>query len=1004
MKRKGLVLCSVFWGVALALTVLAAGVAGSDAAEGAETALDQAARLRREVTALRADRRWAEAISKAREALAVTEAELGPTHLTVAESLHRLGGLLRTTGDYAGARPLYERALAIREQALQAKHPAVAESLNSLGGLLQTTGDYAGARRLYERALAIREQEFGLTHPRVAKSVDKLATLLVAIGDYAGARPLYERALVIQEKALGPKHRDVARSLNNLAELLRTTGEYAAARPLYERALKIRETALGPTHHRVAESLNDLGGLLRATGDYAGARSLYERALTIRKKALGRRHPAVAETLSDLGGLLRATGDYAAARPMYMRALKIRERALGPAHPDVAESLHRLAGLLRTIGDTSAAKPLYERALAIRERALGPNHPDVAESLNSLAGLRRMQKDYAAARPLYERALAIREQTLGANHPRVASSLTSLAALLEATGDVAGARPLYARALAIARGAQGVGGHWRAALGLGRIEEKAGRLGEALPLYREAVQLITLLSAQFGDEVRTRYLEAGNKLEAYDALVNVLLRLHKQEPGKGHDREGWAVLEAKRGWVAADGLTGVDRRHSDHGVRAGAEPMLAKQDQVAALDSQIRAEQAKPVREQVEEKIANLTRRLARTKAEFNAESEKFLARYPAYRTLLESQRAVMPEDLAKYAHRLPAGTLAVQYFSAPEALYTFVVAAGGLYEVKEQSISQEELYDLVRMYRRYVDRATSVPLPWDDDGSAVYQREVVPLKAVTRRLGQVMLDPLRAELEKRRDVVMFPNDLLMYLPIHALTWRGPDGQERFLAETHRVTYSTQHELPDVVMGGTTSSAGAALVVVGNPDGSLPDAGGEVRAVGRLRAGSVVLEGAGATKDRLLDELKRQGGEFELHLATHGVLDGKAPALSYLLLAGRDDASRRLTLREVATLSLSIRLAVLSACDTATPGEIAPGVALITLAKAFSTGGAQAVVATLWRVEDEATRDWMMAFHRALAAGESRVAAIQAAQTALRSRARTAHPFYWAGFILIGAR
>src|SRR5207245_7744932 len=139
----------------------------------------------------------------------------------------------------------------------------------------------------------------------------------------------------------------------------------------------------------------------------------------------------------------------------------------------------------------------------------------------------------------------------------------------------------------------------------------------------------------------------------------------------------------------------------------------------------------------------------------------------------------------------------------------------------------------------------------------------------------------------------------------------------------------------------------------------------------------------------LIGEQQTQPSAFELHPGAHGVLDRKAPALWHRVLAGSDDASRRLTLKEVMGLTLPIRLAVLSACETATPGEVAPGVALITLAKAFSTAGAQAIVAALWRVEEEATRDWMVALHRSLAAGESRASAVQAAQTAVRSRVRT---------------
>ncbi|OGL17214.1 MAG: hypothetical protein A3K12_06650 [Candidatus Rokubacteria bacterium RIFCSPLOWO2_12_FULL_71_19] len=61
------------------------------------------------------------------------------------------------------------------------------------------------------------------------------------------------------------------------------------------------------------------------------------------------------------------------------------------------------------------------------------------------------------------------------------------------------------------------------------------------------------------------------------------------------------------------------------------------------------------------------------------------------------------------------------------------------------------------------------------------------------------------------------------------------------------------------------------------------------------------------------------------------------------------------------------------------------------------------MVASLWNVNDVATRDLMFAFHRALRSG-GRAAALQQAQRALLGSPATAHPFYWAPFILIGAR
>jgi CHAT domain-containing protein len=95
-------------------------------------------------------------------------------------------------------------------------------------------------------------------------------------------------------------------------------------------------------------------------------------------------------------------------------------------------------------------------------------------------------------------------------------------------------------------------------------------------------------------------------------------------------------------------------------------------------------------------------------------------------------------------------------------------------------------------------------------------------------------------------------------------------------------------------------------------------------------------------------------------------------------------------------------MAILSACETAV-GEQVPGAALMTLAAAFSQAGAQSILASLWKVEDRATRDFMVVFHRALPAA-GRAGALQQAQRAVLADPATAHPYYWAPFILIGAR
>jgi tetratricopeptide (TPR) repeat protein len=1048
--------------------------------------LARASALHGEVLRLNREGRYVDAIPKVREALALREQALGPTHPDVAESLNSLAELLATTGDYAGARPLYERGLRIREQALGPTHPDVAQSLNAFGAMLTATGDYAGARPMYERALRIREQALGPAHPDVAQSLNNLALLLAMTGDYAGARPLYERALLTWEQARGPTHPDVAVSLNNLALLLATMGDYAAARPLYERALRIREQALGPTHPDVAQSLNSFAALLATTGDYAGARPLFDRALRIWEQALGPTHPGVAQSLNNLAALLQTTGDYAGARPLYDRALRINEQALGPTHPDVAVSLNNLAELLRTTGDYAGARPLYERALRVWEQALGSTHPDVAVSLNSLALLFATTGDYAGARPLYERALQINEQALGAAHPDVAGSLNNLAALLQTTGDYAGARPLYERALHIREQALGpthpdvavslnnladllqtTGDHagarplheralrireqalgpmhpdvagslnnlavllqttgdyagarplYERALGiartggdpetlwrsLGNVAASRARDGkplEALPLYREAVDVVGQLSAQFTEDVaRTRYLEAENKLSVYDALATLLLQLHGAEPMRGYDREALAAIEAKKNRIVADALASARPTVQDPQVRGEVARARAERDRVAALERALAAEQAKGPAQASPERVQNLTTLLAKTKTEYLALVRPLVARYRQHASLFPDQQIIDPTTPAKFAGWLPTGTVAVGLFPSKDELYVFVVASGGVFRVKRQAIGQGQLFELVRSYRRLIAEGERRVLPWGNDGSQIYVDYVAPLKTVTAQLSEHLLGPIEEELRQYSNVIFMPNDLLLYLPFHALQRTSADATPRFLAETHVVSYLTQMEQA-YLRPTVEAPRDVPLLAIANPDGTLAMAAREVAAVKTIRSRTTVLEGRQATKAAFLALLGQTLDTSDLHFATHGVLDAHRPERSYLLMAGADPKSRQLDIGEIRGLTLRVRLAMLSACETALAEDM-PGAALVTLAAAFSEAGAETIVASLWKVEDTSARDTMVAFHSALR-NVDRATALQQAQRSVMTQERTRHPFYWAPFLLIGAR
>jgi hypothetical protein len=97
-----------------------------------------------------------------------------------------------------------------------------------------------------------------------------------------------------------------------------------------------------------------------------------------------------------------------------------------------------------------------------------------------------------------------------------------------------------------------------------------------------------------------------------------------------------------------------------------------------------------------------------------------------------------------------------------------------------------------------------------------------------------------------------------------------------------------------------------------------------------------------------------------------------------------------------------VDLVVLSACQTAL-GKDVRGEGLLSLTRGFMYAGASSVVASLWKVDDEATAELMKQFYaNMLQKGMPPSAALSAAQNSIRQRPEWRSPYYWAAFTLQG--
>jgi CHAT domain-containing protein len=128
---------------------------------------------------------------------------------------------------------------------------------------------------------------------------------------------------------------------------------------------------------------------------------------------------------------------------------------------------------------------------------------------------------------------------------------------------------------------------------------------------------------------------------------------------------------------------------------------------------------------------------------------------------------------------------------------------------------------------------------------------------------------------------------------------------------------------------------------------------------------------------------------------------------SGLLLANAQEAMKEngegvLTAFEAMNLKLdNTELVVLSACETGL-GEVAVGEGVYGLQRAFQVAGAGSVMMSLWKVDDDVTRQLMVSFYRnwLQLSESSKRTALQNAQKELKTK--YPHPYYWAGFVLVG--
>jgi CHAT domain-containing protein/Flp pilus assembly protein TadD len=956
-----------------------------------------------------------------------------------AEALSQIGLLYTSLGQKQKALECYNQALQL-QQAAQGNLSGVALSVNlsqqaiilmSMAGTYSSSNDYQQGFNYYNQARSLL-QKVG-DRAGEAEVLNQMSLAYSQMGENQKALDSLQTALRLQRAIRNPARE--AFTLSNIAGIYNSLGEAQKAIDFYNQALDIQRRVNDRPQQAV--TLNSIAAVYSVLGDYQLSIDTYTQALEL-FRSIGDR-TRIGQTLDNIGSVYRLAKDYPKALEFYNQELSI-WREQGDSFREVAA----LTSIIRTyeeLGD-------YPKGLEAANQALVVSRQQNS-SFGEASALAMMGRVYLAAGD-YAKALDVSTQSLErwkklGVHPAEANVLGNIGKIYKGLKQPQKAIDIYNQQLLLRRQLGDRTGEAETLYNtaqaerdrpLGGTEGNRGNLNEARKQIEAALKIVEDIRTKVtSPELRTSYFASVQKY--YQFYIDVLMQLHKQQPGKGYDALALQASERARARSLLELLT-----EAQTDIRNGVDPKLLEWEHT--LTQQLDATEKHRLEgltrsnsdggaQALDKKITALLEEYRQVQAQIRATSPRYAAlTQPQPLSLAEIQQQVLDND-----------TMLLQYSLGEERSYLWAVTKTGIttYELPKRAEIEAAAQEFYKLLKTPVYRLNS------PRGLQVEARSGSQRREVATQLSQMLLQPVAGQLGNKR-LLIVSDGALQYLPFAALPTPGTSGKDT-------VPLLVQHEIVNLPSASTLAvlrkeqngrkMASKAVAVFADPVFSREDArlegkgkqnlvsdkdSPESRALARAaREADVTFNRLPFTRQEAEQILalvpadsRLQAFDFAasraavtssqlsqyriVHFATHGILNSQQPELSGVVLSLLDEQGKPqngfLRLHDVFNLNLPAELIVLSACETGL-GEEVKGEGLVGLTRGFMYAGSPRVVVSLWSVDDEATSQLMAKFYKKmLQDGLKPAAALRAAQIEMWQQQRWQAPYYWAAFTLQG--
>jgi CHAT domain-containing protein/tetratricopeptide (TPR) repeat protein len=820
---------------------------------------------------------------------------------------------------------------------------------------------FLGAKKLLEKR--------GLTGEIIyLRTLSNLGLVYLTQGRTLESERTITQSLTMSDKAMGKTSAAYVANLNNMAKLHQTTGKYNEAEKEWNEAIVLCPKVFGEGKAK-GILLNNKAMLFLTVGRYKEAANLMNEAIAVSsiapKKFFGGQSFDNRKFQINLAFIQQISGDYANAEASFSTIEKEfaqKEKST----PEYAGVLNQFGILYIQMGKMEKVETILKASMEIYRKRYTEQNIYFAKVANDLGNFYRMSARYPEAETQLTKALSIRESLLGVNHPHYVRSLEDVAIL-----------------------------HW-----------KSNKIEKAYTAYKQVMEkslgFIQNYFPPMSEAEKTNFWEINSP--RFQRFYNFASEASATIPQ--------VTIDFYNYHIATKALL----LSATHRIKEG----ILKSNDKQLVDSY----------EQWQNNKEMLVKLYAYSKAKLKAQDidlEK-----------LERETNALEKKISERSAMFLSG------FSKQSIEFSDVLQLLGEGEVAVDMLRvkafQQDFTNDVKYVAFIIKKGMKSPaLVQLDNGPQLEGRSLEYYKrAIQGRIADDLSynhfwGKLDDQIRESKTIYFSPDGAFNNLNVNTLK----RGTGEYIINSHNVVLLGNTKDLIRLKSKKSEAKMTSAFLLGFPDyesdrfASLPGTKKEIEAISKLMQASGYQITQHLQKHATEGNIKEASGQGVVHIATHGFFaparetrDGSVfgihtenasnnPLLrSGLILAAVNEADATqtanvaseengvLTAYEAMNLNLTgTSLVILSACETGL-GEVKSGEGVYGLQRAFQVAGAETIVMSLWKVDDDATQQLMTNFYSNWIKTGNKQTAFKEAQLQLMTK--FPDPYFWGAFVMVG--